>query len=245
MNYNYQKFNSGSKLVPIVIIHGWGGSIDSLSKLSAHIAKDSENPIFNLELPGFGSTELPNEIMTTPDYSDFVINFLKEKNLKNPILIGHSFGGKIIIDISSNHRTKIDKMVLINSSGLKPNNSLKKTFGKTMSILTPDKIKDNQTIKSVFYKKVLGESDYLNAEGLKDSLSIIVEEHYDEDIKNIDSPTLIIWGENDSYVPLWMGRKLDEDIPNSKLVVVPSATHGLPLKDPKITSELITQWLNK
>jgi pimeloyl-ACP methyl ester carboxylesterase len=242
---NYKLLNEQSKKTPILLLHGWGGSIESLSPLQDELAKELENPIYNLELPGFGSTPLLDGVAGTHDYATYVSNFLKEKKISEVILIGHSFGGKISIDIVTTKLFRVKQLVLINASGVEPKNTTKKTINKFLAGLIPQKLKDWEKLREIYYKKVLGERDYLTAGKLKESLSKIVEEHYQDKLELINIPTLIVWGELDSYVPLWMGRLFEETIRLSKLIVVPDATHGLPLKQPKITSELVSKWLNE
>jgi pimeloyl-ACP methyl ester carboxylesterase len=242
--FNFKLLNEQSKKTPILLLHGWGGSIESLNAFQENLAKELENPTYNLELPGFGTSPLLDGVCGTHEYALFVKGFLKANKIDEVILIGHSFGGKISIDLAVNKTVKIDKLVLINSSGVEPRNSLKKNLNKLISNLIPQKLKDWEELRAMYYKKILRERDYLTAGKLRESLSKIVEEHYQEKLGEILSPTLIVWGENDSYVPLWMGRILEQKIKLSKLVVVPEATHGLPLKQPKLTAEIVGKWLS-
>lgn len=241
--YNFKLINKDSKTTPILLLHGWGGSIESLAKLQEELGKHVENPIFNLELPGFGKTPLIEGIAGTREYAKFVQDFLHEQKIDEVILIGHSFGGKISIELAISKKIRIKKLILINASGVEPKNSIKKSLNKFLTNLVPDKLKNWEMLRELYYKKILRERDYLTAGKLKQSLSKIVEEHYQDKLSEIDVHTLIIWGELDSYVPLWMGRLMEQKIKLSKLVVVPEATHGLPLKQPQLTAEIIEGWL--
>lgn len=244
MKYNY-KIKNESSGTPILLLHGWGGTVESLKALQEELAKEISNPIYNLELAGMGSSEMTKEIMDTGDYADFVIEFLRSQNIEKVILLGHSFGGKISIHIASRNLFPLEKLILIASSGIKPENSLKKQASKFLIKLVPQKFKDNKLLKEFFYKGILNERDYLNAGLLKASLSKVVEEHYDDELQKIKTSTLIIWGENDSYVPVWMGRKINQQIANSKLIVVPEVTHNLPIKSPVLVAEIISNFIKQ
>lgn len=241
--YNFESYNNQSKEAPIIILHGWGGSIKSLHHLSKNLSQELNHPIYSLELPGFGKTDMYKDVMNISDYGKYIKDFIKSLKLKSVILIGHSFGGKTSIYLTIEKELSIKKLVLINSSGLKPNNSFKKSISKFATKVTPKKLKKNKLIKNTVYKYILRERDYLNAGKLKVSLSTVVEEHFDDNISKINIPTLIVWGENDNYVPVWMGEKLEKNIKNSKLVIVPNATHGLPLKQPKLVAEIVGKWI--
>ena len=241
--FNFVEHNPNSHLTPLILLHGWGGSIRSLSALATKLSNQIPNPIINLELPGFGITQLDKELMGTIDYADFVYNFLKYKKIRNCILCGHSFGGKTSIAFTLKYPAYVKSMVLINSSGVKPQNTLKRKIFKTLAVLAPNKLKQNQLGRKIFYRKLVRENDYLNAGKLKHTFQKIVVEHFDNKLQNIKTPTLIIWSEKDKSVPLFMATRLHTKISSSKLVVVPDETHGLPLHNPMRVAELITNYL--
>lgn len=243
MNHNYLEYNSNSTFTPIIVLHGWGGSLQSLTPLSQHLSKLIYHPIYNLELPGFGDTKMTKDVMDTESYAQYVNDFIEAHNLEKIILVGHSFGGKTSIKFTLEYPEKVEKLILINPSGIKPRNSIKKTVFKTVSLLAPSSIKNSKIIRTIFYKKIVKENDYLNAKVLKKSLSKIVNEHYDNVLKEINCTTLLIWSEKDSYVPLWMGELMNSHIPNSKLEIVEGETHGLPLTNPEKTANIISVFL--
>jgi pimeloyl-ACP methyl ester carboxylesterase len=245
MKHNFSEFNASVNLplIPVVLLHGWEGSLNSLNPLAEELSHKLPFRIINLELPGFGKTDLPKEIMCTEDYADFITDFLNDQGIAKTILVGHSFGGKTAICFTLNHPDKVDQLILINSSGIKPNNSTKKFFFKTLAAFAPKKLKQSGFLRRLFYKKIVRENDYLNASNLKASLSKIVEEHFDERLQAIDLRTLIIWSQKDSYVPLWMGELIKSKIRNSKLEVIENETHGLPLKKPELVADIISKFL--
>lgn len=243
MRFNFIEHNPNTDLTPLILLHGWGGSIRSLSALATELSNQIPNPIINLELPGFGITPPDKEIMGTIDYAEFVYNFLKYKKIKNCILCGHSFGGKTSIAFALKYPAHVKGMVLINSSGVKPQNTLKRKIFKTLAVLAPNRFRQNQLVRKIFYNKLVRENDYLNAGKLKHTFQKVVVEHFDNKLQNIKTPTLIIWSEKDKSVPLFMATTLHKKISNSKLIVVPEETHGFPLHNPVKVAELITNYL--
>src|SRR5690606_31876649 len=99
------------------------------------------------------------------------------------------------------------------------------------------------TVRLKIYRYILKSTDYIEAKNnLKETFVIINEEFFDNYVKNITTPTLIIWGKDDTQTPLWMGKTLHEKIKSSKLVII-EGTHGLPLKKPVEVSEEIDNFL--
>ncbi len=239
LNIEYTQKGSGEDLL---LLHGWGGSIDSLSALQETLSRSYK--VTNISLPGFGTSEAPSSTWSLKDYSLFLEELILILKLKRPIIAGHSFGGKISIKFALEFPNLLSKLILINTSGIKPKNTVKKfIFGVGSKIIKlvakplPSKFKSK--IKEFGYKYIVRERDYLNAGALKGTLKKVLGEHFDEELKLIKTPTLIIWGEFDSYVPVWMGVKIRNLIPNSKFIMVENETHALPIKNPKLVAEFI------
>lgn len=246
MELNYSKKGEGPA---IMLLHGWGGSITSLEKLQTLLA-DQGYQVFNFDLPGFGANSSLEKAMTLDDYVEFLSNFLKENQIFKPVLVGHSFGGKLAAAFASKHQDQLSKLVLINASGLNPRNSTKKklmlipakVFGGFFSL--PGINLAKPLARKLFYKFIVRERDYVSSNGLKETFLNVVNEHLDTRLVKIKAPTLLIWGEKDTYTPLWMGEKMAELIPNSRLEVVAEAKHILPKAAPEIVAKIIHAYLN-
>ena len=125
INLYYEKY--GTKEQTIVILPGWGNTRKTFDYLINYL-KDYFT-IYILDYPGFGNSTLPNKSLTIYDYADLIYEFINSLNITNPILIGHSFGGRII-SLLNNYDLKIKKLLLIDIAGLKPKFNLK-LFCKT------------------------------------------------------------------------------------------------------------------
>ena len=247
MRLNYTAKGQGRKT--IILLHGWGGSLKSLTPLQNELIKSSDYRVFNLEWPGFGESPIIHKAAKIKDYETYLLEFISEQNIIKPILIGHSFGGKVAMSLAINNPTLLDKLILINSSGLKPKNTLKRTllflptkiFGAFFKLPILRIIK--KPMRKLYYKLIVRESDYLISENLEITMKNVLNENLDESVSKIQVQTLLIWGEKDTQTPLWMGNKLANEIPNSKLEVIKDAKHGLPLNQPEIVSTLISLFL--
>ena len=106
INYEYYKNNSDTYMI---FLHGWGQNIQMMMPLATQFLK--KHNILVIDLPGFGESEEPKEVWEIFDYAELINEIVKELKIKNPILIGHSFGGKIAMSYSL--RYEINKLVLL------------------------------------------------------------------------------------------------------------------------------------
>lgn len=246
VNYSVKGEKKGLK---VILLHGWGGSINSLALLQdALVEKGYE--VYNMDLPGFGESQDLSQPMSLEDYTSYIARFIKELKLEKAVLVGHSFGGKIAMTVGINNPELISGLVLINASGIKPQNSLKK-----VAYLIPSKLFGlifklpvlnifYSVVRKIYYKLLVREQDYFKASPVQQkTMQNVVNTHLDNKVSRINSPTLIIWGSQDKQTPLWQGRKLATLIPNSRLEIVDEATHGLPLKQPAVVANLISMFL--
>lgn len=247
MRFNFSVEGKGQ---PVILLHGWGGSIHSLRGLQLNLAKSGRYKVYNLELPGFGESPRPQMPWYLGDYVYYLNEFIKELGHKEVTLVGHSFGGKISMKYAFEYPDQLESLILINSSGIKPNNSMKKKlllyptkiFGAFFGLPLLNLIKP--LVAKLYYKAVVGEKDYVKAGAMKATLRNILTENLDHLLANIMVNTLVIWAENDTETPLWMGQKIASTIPRARLEIVQEATHGLPLKSPNGVANLIDMFLS-
>lgn len=250
----------------LVYIHGWGGSSKSLQPLSGEVEKllrqtkiGSQKLI--IELPGFGETKLDHEFRFE-DYMDYVQKRINEFAVEdeNLILVGHSFGGKILTGLTSRGKFPLSKLILIDVSSLRPKFSLKRTIiYTTAKVYSPIKALMfavglggmQMNLQKAFYKYIVRARDYQKIdatgdENLKKTFQNVVHIYQSpEEISKITNKTLILWGENDKDTPVWMAHKLHALLPDSQLHIFPDATHGLPLRMPEACAQQIVKFITK
>ena len=115
LSINYIKKGNGKV---VLILPGWGTTINTYMSIINSISTYST--VYCLDMPGFGESEEPNVSWNLDNYVEFVIQFLKNQNIKEVDLIGHSNGGRIIIKMMSkeNLNFKVGKIILIGSAGI-------------------------------------------------------------------------------------------------------------------------------
>lgn len=214
VNYIFNDINADKTLV---LLHGWGQNIEMMMFLGDKLNKYN---ILALDLPGFGKSSEPDYSWEVTDYVECVKNIVDDLELKNITLIGHSFGGKISLIYASKH--KIDSLICL-ASPFCP--EMKKIPFKTKVYKTVKKIKCLKWLANIIKKRV-GSTDYKNAsEIMKGVLVKSINLNMIDEVKQITCPTMLIWGDKDTAVPINRAYELNGLIKNSKLIVYKEATH--------------------
>ena len=224
LNIRYKKTGKGN---PVVLLHGWGCDLHIFEKAQAAL---SENfLVYAIDFPGFGKSDDPNEVWGVEKYTQFIEDFFQAKNINNPVLIGHSFGGRVSILFASRNEAK--KIVLVGSAGVKPKKKLSYYFKvysyksmKALIKLIYGQEKGETVLEK--YRRKRGSADYQNTSGVMRKVLVkIVNEDLKEVMPKIKAPALLLWGENDDATPVADAKIMEQLIPNAGLVVFKNAGH--------------------
>lgn len=215
ININYIQYGSGSD---VVLLHGWGQNIAMMKPIGNRLQKNHRITI--LDFPGFGESEEPKTALTVYDYCEILEELLKKLKVKKPVIMGHSFGGRIAIIYAS--RNEVEKVVLFGSPCIRKE---VKTSLKLRMLKSLKKIPGINKLEG-FAKNHMGSRDYKNAsEVMKKILVNVVNEDLSECAKKINVPTLLIWGDRDTEAPVEDAKELEKIIPDAGLIVLPNSTH--------------------
>lgn len=215
ININYIQYGSGSD---IVLLHGWGQNIAMMKPIGDRLQKNHRITI--LDFPGFGESEEPKTALTVYDYCEILEELLKKLKVKKPVIMGHSFGGRIAIIYAS--RNEVEKVVLFGSP------CIRKEVKPSLKLRMLKSLKKIPGINKLegFAKNHMGSRDYKNAsEIMKKILVNVVNEDLSECAKKINVPTLLIWGDRDTEAPVEDAKELEKIIPDAGLIVLPNSTH--------------------
>ena len=217
-NINYEVEGEGE---PVILLHGWLTDLESMRPLTTNLVKKFK--VYLVDVVGFGKSDLPEEPLNSQDFAEFLQEFMEKLKIENPVLIGHSNGGRIIINAVGKKMVKAKKIVLIDSAGIKPHHSTSyyvkiavfKT-GKLFLNLLPN-TKGIKEFKERLRNNV-GSSDYKASPTiLKDTMKIILKEDVKDLLPNIDVPTLLIWGSLDTATPISDAKIMEKLIPNCRI----------------------------
>ena len=238
--YNICYKESGAGEETAVMLQGWGTDLGVYDTVADSI--NDRYRFIQFDLPGFGGSDEPAEAWNVDAYADFVCSFLKALDIKEATLIGHSFGGRIIIKLAARQSLpfKINDIVLIDSAGILPVRSLSQKI----------KIRQYKILKRLFDVKMIyalfpelvdewrirqGSADYRNATPvMRQCLVMAVNEDLEDLLPKISQDTLLIWGDKDTATPMRDARLMEEKIPNAGLAVLEGAGHFSFLEQPLV-----------
>lgn len=216
---NYEQFGKGKD---IVLLHGWGQNIEMMKPLA-----NLENYRYTIiDFPGFGKSPEPDNDWTIYDYAQNLYELVKTLKIKKPIIVGHSFGGRVAIAYAAKHDT--EKIVLLASPIIREPENV--SF-KTKALKSLAKISFLKPLAELA-KKYIGSTDYKNAsETMRKILVNVVNQDLSNEAQQIKVPTLLIWGSNDQDASLEGAKKLETIMSDAGLVVLNGLTHYAYLED--------------
>lgn len=213
---------------PILLLHGWGHSIEITRQLGELLS--TLRTVYLIDLPGHGRSAPPEDAWGMEEFAAVVRRFLDAEGIERAIGVGHSFGGKTLIKLAALHPERLERLVLINSSGLQPVRPFKKRvrISAINAIRKVVKGIDAQFGAKLFEQWFIprfASPDYLQAGVLRQTFVRTVNQHLDEECRRIKVPTLLLWGELDPETPLEAGRRMHALIAGSRLVVLEGKGH--------------------
>ena len=215
LEVNYIQYGEGKD---IILLHGWGQNIEMMKPVGDNFSDKYRITI--LDFPGFGQSEEPKAPWTIELYSNMLEELTQKLKIKKPIVIGHSFGGKIALTYAIKYDPK--KVVLLASPYKK---KIKKESLKLKVLKSLKKVPGLNKLENVV-KKHMGSTDYRNAsEMMRKILVSHVNLDLTSELKNVKCSTLLIWGTNDEHADYEDALELEKSIKDCGLVTYEGCTH--------------------
>lgn len=221
------QYNVEGEGYPVILMHGWGCNHTTVASIERLLAPHFK--VYNLDFPGFGGSSTPPAVWGVEEYTRLLEDFVKAESIECPILIGHSFGGRVSILYASRNATH--KVILVDAAGVKPRRPLKyyvKVYSfklwKRLLPLVVGRKRADETIEA--YRRKSGSADYNALTGMMRNILVkVVNEDLKAVMPRIACPVLLIWGKNDTATPLRDARTMERLIPDAGLVAFDDAGH--------------------
>ncbi len=232
----------------MVMLQGWGTDLGVYDSVADAI--NEKYTFVQFDFPGFGGSDEPREAWNVDAYADFFCKFMEALGIKKATLIGHSYGGRVIIKLAARESLpfEITNIVLIDSAGVLP----KRSFAQKMKIRRYKVLKRILNLKLIYalfpevideWRSRQGSADYRNATPImRQCLVMAVNEDLTELLPKIKQDTLLIWGDKDTATPISDGKLMEERIPNSGLAVLQGTGHFSFLEQPAVFRNIMRSY---
>ncbi len=229
----------------MLLLHGWQSTHRTFDKILPNLSKKYR--VVRLDLPGFGASELPDKPWNLDNYISFIADFLEKLKIKSvEIIVGHSMGGRISIKAVGGGQLRPKKLVLIGSHGIRESKRLRNRVywlaakaGKVATLPLPSKYKER--LRGKLYKSA-GATDYIHAGTMSQTFSNVIKEDVRPEAAMISTPTLLIYGQNDTQTPPHYARIFQKLIDGSKLELIPNSGHHTHEEEPQKVADLILKF---
>lgn len=234
---------------PIIFLHGWGGEKKSWGPVIQRLKTTYYG--YAVDLPGFGESSL-ERVYTLRDYVEDIVLFFKAQGIKKASIIGHSFGGAVSALIAALYPEYIEKLVLIDASGIRPQRSpMQVLFEEVVGVgrvifRLPGLRRAFPLARKMLYS--IGPLRYSDYAVLRDPIwqktcVNILREDISNILVTITCPTLLLWGSEDRDTPLSYGERMHALIPQSNLFVLRGRSHFAYMEDLEVTCAQLRRFL--
>ena len=244
MQVHYRDQGVQSDSVPLILLHGMSSSLNTWDSVVFYLA--NHRRVINLDLPGFGLTGPSPENMYNFDYyNKFIDSFTRRLQLTKFTLVGNSMGGSIAWNYALFNPAVVDKLVLIDAVGY-PKRGESGSLGfkiastpviNNILLFATPKALVRKSLETIYFDQsrvtdaqVERFHDMAIREGNRAAALLIFKGSFGTSkfkgkIKEIKTPTLVLWGEKDNLISVENAYQFNQDIKGSKLEVYPNVGH--------------------
>lgn len=223
-------------MVDLYIIHGWTYTVEPWRK-TLELLRENGIRVKMLKVPGL--TEESDKIWTIEDYVDWADREIPD----GAIALGHSNGGRILLNLCAKKPEKLKYLILLNSAGVYEPSTRKMLTEKIAKIGKP--LKKIEFVDKVFHK-VTGSTDYSHApENMKETLANMLESDKSLNFSKVTTKTFILWGKKDTTTPPRQATKIYESLPNAELKFYANWTHAPYISNPDELARALTSLITR
>ncbi len=238
----------------VLLIHGLGASAERWTQVIPHLSKKYH--VIALDLIGYGFSDKPSVDYTPAFFSQFIFDFLNTIGITKTSMIGSSLGGQIATECAITQSKMIKKIVLVSPSGimkqstptldaymlaaLYPTQDGTKTAFQMMAGIRKEI--DSDTINGFIQRMTLPNAKMAFMStilGIRNAVPL------SERLAKISAPTLVVWGKQDTLIPIAYSKDFVSSIKNCQFVEMESSGHTPYVEEPEKFSEIVLKFLNQ
>lgn len=226
----YERVGDGK---PLLLLHGWGCRGNIFSALINDFAPRMR--VYFVDFPGHGNSPEPRTAWSVSEYMEQIHAFIQHAQIQGTDIIAHSFGGRVAILLAATYPEDVGKIVLTGAAGLRAKPAKKRTVKQRVYRVLRN-IVDNGLTRKLCPKAAaklkeslimrFGSPDYRAlSPNMRGTFNRVILQDLGGYLPKISAPTLLIWGEDDTETPLWMGERMEKEIPDAALIRFSGAGH--------------------
>lgn len=223
----------GEEGPPLVLLHGWGGNADSMAPLMRDL--EGTRRVLVVDFPGHGRSPEPPEPWEVTEYAELTRRLLEREGFLGADVVAHSFGGRVSILLAAKSPELVKRLLLTGCAGI-PTRPSGKVSARTRAYKALRGMADNALTRAAFGERVddwreslvqkFGSADYrVLTPSMRQTFNRILKQDLTPYLKEIKAPTLLLWGEDDTATPIWMGELMEKEIPDAALIRFAGAGH--------------------
>ena len=219
---------TGTGTPRVVALHGW-------RRTSADFARTLDGfDALAVDLPGFGSTPEPPEPWGSPEYAELVAEVVDPA--APVVVVGHSFGGRVALHLAAEHPELVRALVLTGVPQLFPREgpAPKPVLGYRIArdLRQRGRISEDR-FEALVQRNKWGSEDFRAARGvMRGVFTKLMRETYEDQLRAIDRPVELVWGEQDTAAPLASAQRAEHTLRQGRLTVLGGTGHMVPLERP-------------
>jgi pimeloyl-ACP methyl ester carboxylesterase len=236
------------KKIPIIILPGWRVEGKRYLPLAQYLQKKGYI-VYTIDFPGFDKYQTIDHSMHLKDYVEYVLLELKKLGLTEVCFFCHSFGGRVGLMFTFLYPKVVRTLFLSGVPGYSSTHPIKRIGSYCIAkighfIFSLPIIKTYSKVFSEKLYTIIRVPDYSKSnDNMRKTFKYVVAEKLDVFMKNIHTPTILLWGSDDRMVPVWVAQKMKHVIKNSQLYVYTNGTHALPFEEPSWLGDYIIKIL--
>ncbi|MBK6947262.1 MAG: alpha/beta hydrolase [Haliscomenobacter sp.] len=241
----FKYIETGDDKQPLVLLHGLFGALSNFEGIMRHFS-----PAYNVVVPILPIFELPLRKVSVSGLVEHVAEFVEFKKFRKVHVLGNSLGGHIALLYALGHPDKIASIILTGSSGLfesamgtsfPPRNNYEFIKKKTQSTFFDPEVASQELIDEVF--DIV--NDRNKAIRVIATAKSAVRHNLGDKLHDLSAPTLLVWGNQDTITPPFVGEKFRELIPNSRLVMIDRCGHAPMMEHPEEFNKSLEAFLKE
>lgn len=221
----------------VLALHGWGRDRRNFTSKLGDIGA------ITVDLPGFGSSPAPDEPWGSADYADALAPLLSEFE-EPPVVVGHSFGGRVAVHLADRHGELVRALVLSGVPLLRRAPARRRSL-RFRALRTLHRVGIVTDARMEKIRNRHGSADYRAASGvMRQVLVRVVNESYEEQLARLRCPVELVWGEVDESAPVDVARRAAELLGDAPMTVIPGGDHDACFRRPDVLQAAIRRQLS-